>query len=207
MGRSRAPGTAARILDIAERLVQSRGYNAFSYADVAHAVGIRKASLHYHFATKADLGQALVARYRQAFLESLRSIETRLAGSQERLQGYVALYGAVLRKKRMCMCGMLATDAATLPRPMRESVSGFFDENVAWLARVLEQGRKRHELLFPGAASERAAFFVSTLEGAMLVAHGSGNHEYFESASRQLLATVGPGRSKSRRYGARRPAR
>src|SRR5262245_13819678 len=133
MGRPRTPGTAARILDIAERLVQSRGYNAFSYADVAHAVGIRKASLHYHFATKADLGQALVSRYRQAFLESLRGIETRTAGSQERLQGYADLYGAVLRRKRMCMCGMLATDAATLPRAMRESVSEFFAENVAWL--------------------------------------------------------------------------
>ena len=53
-------GTANRILDVAERLVQLRGYNAFSYADVAKAVGIRKASLHYHFATKGDLGLALV---------------------------------------------------------------------------------------------------------------------------------------------------
>ena len=67
--------TADRILDIAERLVQRRGFNAFSYADVATAVGIRKASLHYHFATKADLGQALIARYRQTFLAALREIE------------------------------------------------------------------------------------------------------------------------------------
>ena len=114
MGTARAAGTAARILDIAERLVQSRGYNAFSYADVAHAVGIRKASLHYHFATKADLGQALVARYRRAFLEALQGIEAREAAAPGRLRDYVALYGAVLRRKRMCMCGMLATDAARL---------------------------------------------------------------------------------------------
>ena len=198
MASARAAGTAARILDIAERLVQSRGYNAFSYADVAHAVGIRKASLHYHFATKADLGQALVARYREAFLEALRGIETRADGAAERLREYVGLYDAVLRKKRMCMCGMLATDAATLPRPMRESVAEFFDENVAWLARVLEHGRARRELRFEGTAASMAAFFVSTLEGAMLIAHGSGDHDHFTGAARRLLGTVARGRSGSR---------
>jgi len=201
MGTARAAGTAARILDIAERLVQSRGYNAFSSADVAHAVGIRKASLHYHFATKADLGQALVARYRRAFLEALRGIEAREAAAPGRLRDYVALYGAVLRRKRMCMCGMLATDAATLPRAMRESVSEFFDENVSWLARVLEQGRKRRELRFEGPTASMAAFFVSALEGAMLIAHGSGHHDHFASAARRLLATVVPDRSRSRRAG------
>ena len=136
-------GTADRILDIAERLVQLRGYNAFSYADVAKAVGIRKASLHYHFATKADLGLALVTRYRRAFLEALRAIEADSSDPLERLERYAELYGSVLRKKRMCMCGMLATDAATLPKAMRESVAEFFAENVGWLARMLEQGRKR----------------------------------------------------------------
>ena len=61
-----AAGTAERILDVAERLVQSRGYNGFSYADVAAELGITKASLHYHFAGKAELGEALIARYTPA---------------------------------------------------------------------------------------------------------------------------------------------
>ena len=201
MSTTRAAGTAARILDIAERLVQSRGYNAFSYADVAHAVGIRKASLHYHFATKADLGQALVARYREAFLEALGAIEARDAGAPERLRAYVGLYDAVLRKKRMCMCGMLATDAATLPRPMRDSVAEFFDENAAWLARVLEQGRARRELRFEGTAASMAAFFVSTLEGAMLIAHGGRDQDHFAGVARRLLATVAPDGAGARRRG------
>jgi TetR/AcrR family transcriptional repressor of nem operon len=194
-----APGTADRILDIAERLVQRRGFNAFSYADVATAVGIRKASLHYHFATKADLGQALVARYRQTFLEALRGIEEGTEDAGKRLERYAALYGAVLRKKRMCMCGMLATDAATLPKAMRDSVAGFFAENVAWLTGVLEQGRTRGELAFEGTSASMAGFFVSALEGAMLVAHGSGNHESFDVAAARLLATVRPSAARHRR--------
>jgi TetR/AcrR family transcriptional regulator, transcriptional repressor for nem operon len=192
-------GTADKILTIAERLVQLRGFNAFSYSDVASAVGIRKASLHYHFATKADLGLALVARYRKAFVEALVEIERSEDRAERRLARYAALYGSVLRKKRMCMCGMLATDAATLPKAMRESVAAFFRENVGWLARVLENGRKDRELDFPGTAEAMATFFVSSLEGAMLVAHGSGNHEGFDAAAKLLLATVRPGKAGARR--------
>src|SRR5262245_24676935 len=167
-------GTADKILNVAEKLVQLRGFNAFSYQDVSKAVGIQKASLHYHFATKADLGVALIGRYRENFLEALAAIEERTKDAGLRLERYADLYGAVLRKKRMCMCGMLATDAATLPKAMRDSVAGFFDENVAWLARVLEDGRKSKQLAFDGTAQATASFFVSSLEGAMLVAHGSG---------------------------------
>ena len=190
MSASRPPGTADKILSIAERLVQLRGFNDFSYSDVATAVGIRKASLHYHFATKADLGLALVARYRKAFVEALAEIEESEDRAGRRLARYAALYGSVLRKKRMCMCGMLATDAATLPKAMRESVAAFFRENVRWLARVLEEGRRAREIDFPGTAEAMANFFVSSLEGAMLVAHGSGSHEGFDAAAKLLLATV-----------------
>jgi len=185
-------GTADKILNVAEKLVQLRGYNAFSYQDVSKAVGIQKASLHYHFATKAALGVALIDRYRENFLDALKEIEERTADPRLRLERYADLYAAVLRKKRMCMCGMLATDAATLPKAMRDSVAGFFTENVAWLSRVLEDGRKRKALAFDGPAAAMASFFVSSLEGAMLVAHGSGRYGTFDDAADRLLATVAP---------------
>ena len=191
--------TSDRILDIAERLVQMRGFNAFSYADVAKAVGIRKASLHYHFATKADLGLALVDRYRRTFLGALRAIDTEFPGSLKRLDRYVDIYASVLRKKRMCMCGMLATDAVTLPKPVRDSVAGFFEENVGWLTRVLDHGRRHRELRFEGTPESMATFFVSSLEGAMLVAYGSGSYERFDGAARRLLATVRPEKPKPKR--------
>ena len=61
--------TSSRILDVAERLVQLRGFNGFSYADVASELKITKASLHYHYPGKADLGRALVERYASRFAE------------------------------------------------------------------------------------------------------------------------------------------
>jgi TetR/AcrR family transcriptional repressor of nem operon len=194
-------GTAMRILDVAGDLVQVRGFNAFSYADVAKAVGIRKASLHHHFATKADLGVALVLRYRRAFLEALRSIETSSADGFEQLERYADLYGKVLRDGRMCMCGMLASDVATLPEPMRESIAEFFAENEAWLARVLSRGKKRGEIAFDGSATSMAALIVSSLEGAMLVARGSGDLDRFGQVVRRLLAPVRPAKPRGKARG------
>src|SRR5205814_3140299 len=94
-------GTAARILDVAERLVQNRGFNGFSYADVASELGITKASLHYHFAGKAELGQALIERYAGRFAEALHEIDGRGGDARTKLDAYAALYADVLREKRM----------------------------------------------------------------------------------------------------------
>lgn len=201
MATTRRSDTAERILDTAEHLVQVRGFNAFSYADIAKVLGVRKASLHHHFPTKAALGQALIARYRRSFLAALEAIETLREDAPGRLRRYAGLYGAVLRRGRMCMCGMLATDSATLPRPMRERVAKFFAENEAWLARVLERGRRRRELRFEGPAATMAALFVSSLEGAMLVARGGGQPRYFDGVARRLLEGVLPDAKRTRRAG------
>ncbi len=199
MPAARKP-TADRVLDIAEGLVQTRGYNAFSYADISRAIGVRKASLHHHYPTKADLGLALITRYHAAFMGALGDIEARNELAPRRLERYTELYGAVLRKGRMCMCGMLAADVATLPKPMRESIAGFFAENEQWLTRVLSEGKKRGEIAFDGTPSSLASFFVSSLEGAMLVARGSGNLEPFDDVVRHLMARIQPtAESRARR--------
>ena len=88
-------GTATRILDVAERLAQVRGFNGFSYADIAAEVGITKAALHYHFASKADLGKALISRYAARFGEALAAIERR----HDRGAGQAARLRRVVRRR------------------------------------------------------------------------------------------------------------
>src|ERR1700694_5969609 len=103
--------TSGRILDVAERLVQTRGFNGFSYADVAAALRVTKASLHYHFPSKADLGRSLITRYQQGFLSLLEGLDRSGAGAREKLRRYAKIYADVLRDDRMCLCGMLASDS------------------------------------------------------------------------------------------------
>src|SRR3712207_2184777 len=102
--------TASQILDIAERLVQVRGFYRFSYADVAAELQITKAYLHYHYAGKAALGEALLARYAIRFGEALSDIDARAGSAPEKLAAYADLYLDVLRGDRMCLCGILAAE-------------------------------------------------------------------------------------------------
>jgi TetR/AcrR family transcriptional repressor of nem operon len=194
-------GTATRILDSAERLVQSRGFNGFSYADVAAELGITKASLHYHFAGKAELGQALVERYAGRFASALDEIDAAGGDAPAKLDAYARIYADVLSKKRMCLCGMLAADYETLPGPMREAVIGFFDHNEAWLIGVLEQGQAEGSLDLNGSAAQAAQALVGGLEGAMLIARPYGDPARFQSAASRLLeslAAAAPGGVRGR---------
>src|SRR3954451_12001953 len=132
--------TAVRILDAAERMLQVRGYNGFSYGDVAEELGITRAALHYHFKGKAELGQALIERYAMRFGTALDALDRTAPDAAAKLRGYADLYLDVVTRDRMCLCGMLAAEYRTLPEPLQESVSAFFDTNTDWLRGVLEQG-------------------------------------------------------------------
>lgn len=182
--------TADRILDVAEVLAQTRGFNGFSYADVAAELGLTKPALHYHYAGKAELGKALVDRYSARFGAALRVIDSRGGDAVTKLKRYAALYADVLEKQRMCLCGMLAADIETLPEPMRDAVVRFFDDNAVWLERVLADGRTRGVLGFDGRPAEQAQLVVSTLEGAMLVARSYRDPARFRAAARGLVASV-----------------
>jgi len=182
-----APATSQRILDIAERLVQTRGFNGFSYADIAEALKVTKASLHYHFPAKADLGKELIERYERNFVAALEAIDASARDAPERLARYAALYEGVLKGDRMCLCGMLAAEYATLPKPMREPMRHFFDANEHWLVRVLQEGRKQKTLLFSGSPSEAAQTLVGGLEGAMMIARAYGDPARFSAVAERLL--------------------
>jgi TetR/AcrR family transcriptional repressor of nem operon len=191
MGDERAGddgNTASRILDSAESLVQIRGFNGFSYADVAGELSLTTASLHYHFPGKAELGRALITRYAERFNAALAGIDQEGGDAPAKLRAYARLYADVLRDHRMCLCGMLAAEYQTLPAPMREAVIGFFDENEGWVEGVLAQGRDEGALAFEGSPREAARLIVSALEGAMLVARPYGDVERFDAAAERLLA-------------------
>jgi len=182
--------TRTRILDIAERLVQIRGFNAFSYADIAAELGITKASLHYHFPGKAELGEALVARYTERFGAALSAIEQQDGDAPARLEAYSRLYLDVLRGRRMCLCGMLAAEYQTLPRPMQGAVDAFFAINETWLEATLKAGRRERTLAYRGSAREAARMIVSGLQGAMLIARPHGDLTGFRTTARTLLASI-----------------
>jgi TetR/AcrR family transcriptional repressor of nem operon len=184
--------TTSRILDVAERLLQVRGYNGFSYGDVATELGITRAALHYHFPGKAELGRALVDRYATRFSEALAALDATAPDAATKLRGYVDLYTDVLSADRMCLCGMLAAEHRTLPDLLQQAVCDFFAANTTWLRTVLEEGCADGSLHCPGTAEATASMVLSALEGAMLITRLNGDVDRFAATADQLLAGLAP---------------
>jgi TetR/AcrR family transcriptional repressor of nem operon len=184
------PSTAQRILDVAEPLVQVRGFNGFSYADIAAELGLTTASLHYHFRSKAELGEALVLRYSERFSVALAAIDAAGGDAPAKLAAYADLYEGVLEGQRMCLCGMLAAEYQTLPAGMRRALVAFFDANESWLVRVFQAGRDDGSLRVSGSTHEAAQATLSALEGALLLSRAYGDPGRFRSAAQRLLIAL-----------------
>ncbi len=186
-----APTTSGRILDLAEGLIQRRGYEAYSYADIADALNIRKASIHYHFQSKGELTRAVAARYRAAFAGTLAGLQAECADPSTRLMRYVRLFRDALRDgDHMCLYGMLASDSATLPEPVRDEVNGFFADQEAWLTALLREGHASGAFEFEGRAEGAASALLAGLEGAMLVARSRRDVKYFAAVALRLVGAL-----------------
>lgn len=186
-----ASGTSAQILDLACELTQTRGYNAFSYRDIAGQIGIRTASIHHHFPTKADLARAMVRRYRERFAESVEAIDRSGKGPSEKLRAYFGLYRQTVGANcGVCLGGMLAADVLTLAPEVQAEVKAFFEDREQWLTDVLEAGVASGELSVTGSPRDAAVMIVGALQGAMMVARAHGATESFERASRWLLDSL-----------------
>jgi TetR/AcrR family transcriptional repressor of nem operon len=184
--------TRDRIIELATRLAQTSGFNAFSYADISSAIGIRKASIHHHFPAKTDLGVAMVQTYRDAFRKQLAQIDAKGGTGEARLTRYAKLYEGSLASERMCLCGMLASDAQTLDESIQVEVNAFFAEHVAWLTSTLERAREASELAFDGAPKARARVLLAALQGALLVSRSSQDKQFFTSTAKELVRSLSP---------------
>jgi TetR/AcrR family transcriptional repressor of nem operon len=169
--------TAEQILDLAETLIQTRGYSAFSYQDIADRLGIRKASIHYHFPSKTDLGVAVVDRYVERFGSALAALTAdQSQTSMAMLDFYLGPYvGYAETPDRVCLCGALAGEILALPPEVRTRVDGFFRTHQVWLTGILKRGAARGEFRLIAPAEKLARFIFAALQGALLVKRTTGN--------------------------------
>ncbi|MEK7465780.1 MAG: TetR/AcrR family transcriptional regulator [Planctomycetota bacterium] len=187
------PSTETRdaLLDAAQEFAQTLGYNAFSFRDLSKRVGVKTSSIHYWFPTKGDLGREVMRRYHERFIAVLSTIDRRRWNARRKLLAFAELFRAALSKgDRMCLCGMLASEFATLPSGVQAEVKSFFAAAERWLAGVMWAGRNSGELEFEGGPEAAARVFFSSLEGAMMAARAFGDEERLVSAGKWLVDAV-----------------
>ena len=167
--------TAHKILDTAQSMVRNRGYSAFSYADIAEEVGIRKASIHYHFPSKDDLIKELVKRYRDVLARKCQGIEQQQATPQEQFRAFISLYRDGLQSNQICLCGMLTADFAVLNSAIQEELKTFFSVTESWLVNLLKRGEEAQAWQCSQSYETEAKSIIAILQGAQLVARASDN--------------------------------
>ncbi len=162
-----------QILDHAEFLIQLRGYNHFSYRDLATHIGVKTSSIHYYYPTKTDLGVAVLHRHAEFLMDTLQKIANReKLSSLQRLEQFCDFIvdNTYEKDKRMCLGGMLASDVFSLPEKLQEEVRRFFIALERWLIEILEAGAKSNEYVLANSPKKTAKLIISLLEGALLLA-------------------------------------
>ncbi len=176
---------AEEILDAAEQMARTGGYNGFSFREIAKRVGIKAASVHYHFPGKDDLGATLAKRYTDRFLSALGDPDDAGTPPGELLRRYVQAYrSALVDDGLMCLCGMLGAEIAYLPEIVAAEARRFFERNIDWLVRVIS---RMPDTVPAGSARAAALRMVAALEGAMILARTLGDQGIFEDVAKEIF--------------------
>jgi TetR/AcrR family transcriptional repressor of nem operon len=191
-GEVKEPSTRDLILDAAEELLQRRSYNAFSYQHIAVQLGIRNAAIHYHFPSKADLGTALIRRYRERYRAYLDDIEGSTTDPWTLLQGFFRIYLQYLEAGDMvCPSGVLGAEFSSIPASMQEETRLMLREIYEWLISVLTRGRESGQLRFGGTPEGKALEIGCALQGALQIARCT-DKERFHLVLQQIEAELKP---------------
>jgi TetR/AcrR family transcriptional repressor of nem operon len=178
--------TRETIMATARKMVQTRGYNGLSFRELAKEVGIKSASIHYHFPTKGDLGAALAKRYTEDGVAYLNGLRAESDDLRTWMTGYTGIFRAALvNDNRMCLCGIMAAEFDDLPQEVRVQVDAFTDANVEWLSGVLAVCRPA---LLPPEQKAQAMAIYAAVEGAQLVARGRGDISVFDATVKAYTA-------------------
>jgi TetR/AcrR family transcriptional regulator, transcriptional repressor for nem operon len=202
VGKMTATGdvTANRIIEAGRQLIMRHGYSGFSYADVAEAIDIRKASIHHHFPSKTDLVIAVLEDWRALFDADMASLKASGADALEQLRAYIGHWERCIADDSapFCVAGMLGAERPSLPDEVAQEVKAYFDNLTAWLEHVLELGANDNLFKLGSSAQTEAATLVSVVYGAMLAARAYGDAALFKEVTDSAVERLVKPRKRTR---------
>lgn len=182
--------TKHSILIIAEDLIQTRGYNAFSYQDISDKLKIQKASIHHHFHSKEDLGAEVLEGAKESFKDWSHSLPASLTPSQK-LDVFLERTGQwAHQKERICLGGITSAEWNTLPPKMKKKVEELQTVRREWVMRVLEDGRKTGQFKTNHTVAEQALLIQSAAQGALQIARVQEKPVHYQTVMNQVKEMI-----------------
>lgn len=171
------------------QLLTTGGYKSFSYADIAEIVNIRKASIHHHFPSKADLVRTVVAQYCEEARSGMSALDHQLNDPLAELKAYIGYWSQCIKdgSSSFCICVMLAVELPTLPVEIAAEVTGHFQDLSNWLTSLLQKGQSEGTFQLQETPALEAKALMATVHGAMLAARAFGNVDLFEQITQPVL--------------------
>lgn len=159
--------TKDNILALAETLIRTKGYHAFSYNDISKPLQIKNAAIHYHYPSKKDLGIAVIQRNRLGFLKRIHVLKIMTASKQ--LSNFMSIYKESQRAGLICFMGALGSGYDSLPKEMQVLLSEVSSEIRVWLTQILKKGKAENAFSFKESAQEKADLISSSLLASLIL--------------------------------------
>jgi TetR/AcrR family transcriptional regulator, transcriptional repressor for nem operon len=171
-----------------------RGYSAFSYADIADAVKIRKASIHHHFPTKAGLVVAVLRAHRNRISEGMEALDIQFENPLLRIKNYFKYWEGCIqgRTAPFCIGALMGAEMPSLPEEVQAEVRLHFLMLTDWFERTLRAGSKARAASLQGTVAEEAQSLIAVLHGGMLSARALGNPDVFRMVTQPALNRISP---------------
>jgi TetR/AcrR family transcriptional repressor of nem operon len=167
------------ILNLAEALLQDKGFNGFSYAHIASELGVKNAAIHYHFPSKEALGCAVIKRYRDRFQLWINNSRVRDLAPEKKLDWFFSIYTDMRADQgKICLVGSMEAEFNTIPQALRREVECLHAEQLEWLAATLSEGREAGVFQFKGEPANKAALILSSVQGGLQMARPLGTKRF-----------------------------
>lgn len=172
------------IIQVADNLIREKGYNAFSFKDISNSIGIKTASIHYHFPTKTDLAQSIIADNKERLIALKESVVTKTP--LEKLEGFFSIYSRLKTENQICLVGSLATDLNTVDEAVQEDLRAFAQLVIEWVTDILEEGKEKGDFDFIGSPRTKALMIITNVVAILQLSRLTSESD-FELVKQSIL--------------------
>lgn len=186
MGTKSNNQTKTQALDLAKKYLQTLGFNGFSFQTIADSLGIKKASLHYYFSSKEEMGLALLDDYEEGHKTWALKVQELPAKAklEKMVKGFCSLS---IKHDMICPVGAFTSDFNSISPKLKNRLKDFHFLIRDWLVETIEQGKKEGSIKKSTDAVIAADLFLSTLQGGVQVARVRGDQEGLRTMLQAML--------------------
>ncbi|WP_264550690.1 TetR/AcrR family transcriptional regulator [Flavobacterium sp. N2038] len=168
--------TRENIIDKADQFIRNKGYNAFSFKDISNDIGIKTASIHYHFPTKSDLGVATIKEH----IARCETLKEKVAHESPltKLQAFLEVHAQIKRENKVCIVGSLATDLNTLDDAIKTELQEFAKIVINWITEILIEGKELNIFDFDMLPRTKALMIITNMVAIVQLSRVTGDDDF-----------------------------